>query len=594
MTDPAERSASLAVRDGGPAPLRRAVGWYRRQDRLHSGDPVAMAADALAGWQADVAAGRDALLIADTWEMADALNTRIHGDTIAPDSPTVVGARGHRIGVGDVIISRRNDTRVEVYDGTDITKLADPVRNGNRWQVYRVDEENQRIAVRRLGDGARALFTGDYLKEHVHHGFAVTVHAAQGTTADTVHAVLGESATRAAAYVAMTRGRASNAVYLYEKMGGEGDHEHADLEVGVYLARRGTSYDAAVLLRTVLGRDDRAATVMETAAEVDRAQLPDPVRELLDAHDRTRAACRTAYRTHVAARAAERDLVAELPALRAQVALLEVAGERSGAGMFGTSEEILAGVDESSRAAVAAVGADVHSVQVLAVHPGGGKAAVLAAISAAAREHQARWFSARGTQPGPGVLALPATAEGAEYAAAQGYADRIRHPVAAVRNFESGKWTLPIGSLVIVDDADQLPPAQLQSLIEHAGTRTNTKLLLITNHHGVDDATERTAPEGADAVTALQDRLPWAQTIGTPRPSSIQRDNMIDGDGQRRAATGIGTLAYVEVTELLARREHLAGQYRDEVTARDRFHADMIERSRSRDLGLSRDDGLEL
>ena len=49
MHDPAERSASLAVREGGPAPLRRAVGWYRRQDRLHTGDPVAMAADALAG-----------------------------------------------------------------------------------------------------------------------------------------------------------------------------------------------------------------------------------------------------------------------------------------------------------------------------------------------------------------------------------------------------------------------------------------------------------------------------------------------------------------------------------------------------------------
>ena len=122
--------------------------------------------------------------------------------------------------------------RVEVYDGTDIKKLADPVRNGNRWQVYKVDPDNDRIAARRIGDGARAVFSGDYLGEHVTHGYAVTVHAAQGTTADTTHAVLGEGATRAAAYVAMTRGRASNNVYLYDKVAGEGDHEHAEVDRG--------------------------------------------------------------------------------------------------------------------------------------------------------------------------------------------------------------------------------------------------------------------------------------------------------------------------------------------------------------------------
>ena len=38
--DPAERVASLAVRDGGPAPVRRAIGWYRDHDRLACGDQV--------------------------------------------------------------------------------------------------------------------------------------------------------------------------------------------------------------------------------------------------------------------------------------------------------------------------------------------------------------------------------------------------------------------------------------------------------------------------------------------------------------------------------------------------------------------------
>lgn len=46
------------------------------------------------------------------------------------------------------------------------------------------------------------------------------------------------------------------------------------------------------------------------------------MRALLDRHDRTRAACRAQYRTHLAARAAAEVVSAELPALRAEVALL--------------------------------------------------------------------------------------------------------------------------------------------------------------------------------------------------------------------------------------------------------------------------------
>jgi len=60
-----------------------------------------MAADALAAYKTDTAAGKDALLVCDTTEMADALNERIHHDRRDAHAPTVTGARGHRIGVGD-------------------------------------------------------------------------------------------------------------------------------------------------------------------------------------------------------------------------------------------------------------------------------------------------------------------------------------------------------------------------------------------------------------------------------------------------------------------------------------------------------------
>jgi hypothetical protein len=232
-----------------------------------------MSADALTAWRADRHAGKDALLIADTWEVCDALNTRIHGENTAPGTPTATAARGHRIAATDIIISRQNDPTIEVFDATDSRKNADPVRNGNRWRVTAVDPKNNRVAARRIGDKARAVFSGDYLRQHIHHGYAVTVHAAQGVTSDTTHAVLSDRANRASAYVALTRGRDTNAAYLWEKIAGEDDHEHAEHTAGVHVARRGTSREAAALLRTIAGRDERDRTVMATAAETSPARL---------------------------------------------------------------------------------------------------------------------------------------------------------------------------------------------------------------------------------------------------------------------------------------------------------------------------------
>jgi hypothetical protein len=213
--------------------------------------------------------------------MADALNRRIHDESIDAALPTVGAARGHRVAQGDVIISRRNDPTNPVHDATDFATTADPVRNGQRWQVFAVDPENQRIAARRLDDGARVAFTGDYLHQHITHGYAVTVHSAQGVTAEVTHAVLGEHTSRNLLYVALTRGRDSNGAYLYERRAGETEHEHAaQLEPGVHVARRGTSHQAAHLVRHIIGnRDDQARTAHDLAAHThDRGQqLPERV-----------------------------------------------------------------------------------------------------------------------------------------------------------------------------------------------------------------------------------------------------------------------------------------------------------------------------
>ncbi|WP_237166734.1 MobF family relaxase [Mycolicibacterium hippocampi] len=278
MHDPDERTVSLALRDGNPADVARAVHWYRTHDRLHCGDAVTMAHDALNAYQTDLTKGHDAVLICDTTEMTRALNRRLHEQRIGRDEPTLTAANGQRVGVGDLIISRRNDPSITILQSPRATEAAATmVRNGNRWRVTAIDEENYRIVAVRLDDGAGAVFTGDYLHEHINLGYAVTVHSAQGVTADTSHAVLSENTTRNLLYVAMTRGRHTNTAHLYERIADS--QEQSMTQVPLI---RGSSMEAAQLVRSLLARDDCPRSAHEVAAQADPAATPDSVSRFVE------------------------------------------------------------------------------------------------------------------------------------------------------------------------------------------------------------------------------------------------------------------------------------------------------------------------
>ena len=117
-----------------------------------------------------------------------------------------------------------------------------------------------------------------------------------GVTADRSYAVLGEGATRAIAYVAMSRGRQNNEAFIYQRISGEADHEHSKPAAWdeIHRLRRGNKYSAAHYFRMILANDDQPRTIHTEAERTERHLLPDVVSDLLDRNEHD-AACGVRY-----------------------------------------------------------------------------------------------------------------------------------------------------------------------------------------------------------------------------------------------------------------------------------------------------------
>ncbi|MGX5695110.1 MobF family relaxase [Agromyces soli] len=202
-----EKTASLGLRRGDVASIDR----YVAHDRVREGESEVMADAAYEGWRADARAGRVSVLISDSNEAVAALNERARTDAILDgrvDALHEVALHdGTRAGVGDTIITRRNDRRARAGRAW--------VRNGDRWTILAVHHHGA-LEVRRHGRrwGSSTLLPPEYVTGYVELGYAVTAHRAQGLTTDTAHVVVARGMTRENFYVAMTRGRDANTAYV--------------------------------------------------------------------------------------------------------------------------------------------------------------------------------------------------------------------------------------------------------------------------------------------------------------------------------------------------------------------------------------------
>ncbi|MDN5757789.1 MAG: relaxase domain-containing protein [Tomitella sp.] len=159
-----EKTASLDLRHG----RTRVIDTYRNHHRIADGDGEEMIDAAYAEWRADRDDGRVSVLIAETREDVTALNARARADLILEGriTPTreVALAEGTRAGVGDTIITRRNDRRLRTGTGRDW------VRNGETWRITDVRDDGS-ITIRKPGRRFGSIvLPADYVAEHVDLG----------------------------------------------------------------------------------------------------------------------------------------------------------------------------------------------------------------------------------------------------------------------------------------------------------------------------------------------------------------------------------------------------------------------------------------
>jgi conjugative relaxase-like TrwC/TraI family protein len=202
-----EADASLRLRSGDTSVLD----LYEEQGRIDYCDGDARDR-AYSAWLESMTAEepRETILIAPTTEMVADLNSRAQQDMIARgrvDHARTACLRSGEAGVGDVVLARRNNRLLTDSNG-------DFVKNGMRLTITAVGIDGT-IEGRREDTGATVSLPVSYAAESVELGYATTAHRAQGVTVEDAFCVAeAESLYRETLYVAMTRGKHTNRVFV--------------------------------------------------------------------------------------------------------------------------------------------------------------------------------------------------------------------------------------------------------------------------------------------------------------------------------------------------------------------------------------------
>ena len=192
-----------------------ALGRYERAGMVQASETRAEAMVTLvAGWDSERRQAPQAtrVMLASTRVDVAALNglargrLRVSGE-LGPDQVVQTEEGERSLAVGDRVMFRRNERRL---GGDARGRGGVAVKNGTLGTVAAVDAGTGQLTVRVDGPAGRAgkevaFSLGDY--RHLDHGYAATVHKAQGVTVDHAHVLASSYMDRHAAYVGLTRHR---------------------------------------------------------------------------------------------------------------------------------------------------------------------------------------------------------------------------------------------------------------------------------------------------------------------------------------------------------------------------------------------------
>jgi len=235
-----ERRALIDWRSGR---IAEAIARLTRRGNVVEGDNAdTLRARLVSDWQQAVDSGEVALMLARRRVDVADLNARARHELKATgylDETTETTIASLELCEGDWVLARRNDRRIGVH-------------NGDLGVVTCVEPGGATVVLDR---GATVVVPVDFIaRGHLDHGYALTVHKAQGATCDRTFVLGDDSLHQELGYTAMSRGRQRNQLYVMatdperDNPGGHDTTQHQSFDLVEALRRSEAQQLASALL----------------------------------------------------------------------------------------------------------------------------------------------------------------------------------------------------------------------------------------------------------------------------------------------------------------------------------------------------------
>ena len=201
QTNERERTTLAELRTGDP---ERAIDDYLGHDRVHqAATGAAVRYELVDEWMNARVEGEDVLMVAARLADVDDLNRRARYGLrdegyLGHDQIVLAGRAFAR---ADEVLALRNDYRLGLLNGTRAT-------------VEQIDTARHEMSLATT-TGERLTLPFAYAEAgHLTHGYATTIHKAQGATVDRCFVLVDDTMSREHAYTALSRGRHGNELFV--------------------------------------------------------------------------------------------------------------------------------------------------------------------------------------------------------------------------------------------------------------------------------------------------------------------------------------------------------------------------------------------